>query len=183
MAAEIIKLVLIWLHCLHPSFVSLSLLIWFRVCFWVDFTADSVVPRGKFASSNQKHNSDLGSDTSSVWNFCTRSSDVNSWGNHWGVGCFLRLYYSGRVPGARPPLFFDQNEARRAEKSFLETAPPYLRVWMTAPPPPPLSEGLDPLLIVVFIFLWIPVGNNHEHHRSLWSCHYSSWHILSTRYK
>ena len=35
--------------------------------------------------------------------------------------------------GARaPPLFFDQNEA---EKEFLETAPPYLRVWMTPPPP------------------------------------------------
>ena len=26
------------------------------------------------------------------------------------------------------------------------TAPPYLRVWMTAPPPP-LSEGLDPPLV------------------------------------
>ena len=30
------------------------------------------------------------------------------------------------------PLFFDQTEARRAEKGFLETPPPlYLRVWMT----------------------------------------------------
>ena len=35
-------------------------------------------------------------------------------------------------------LFVDQTEARRAGKNFLETGPPpYLRVWMTAPPPPP----------------------------------------------
>ena len=30
----------------------------------------------KSASSNQKHYPDLGSETSSVWNFCVRSSDV-----------------------------------------------------------------------------------------------------------
>ena len=35
-----------------------------------------VVPRGKFASTNQKHSSDLDSDASSVWNFCVESSDV-----------------------------------------------------------------------------------------------------------
>ena len=33
----------------------------------------------------------------------------------------------------QPPLFLDQNEARRAENNFLETPPPYLRVWMTGP--------------------------------------------------
>ena len=43
----------------------------------------------------------------------------------------------------------DQTEARRAVKILLETGPPpYLRVWMTAAPqpplPPPLSEGMDP---------------------------------------
>ena len=32
------------------------------------------MPRGNFASANQKHYRDLGSDTSSVWNFCARSS-------------------------------------------------------------------------------------------------------------
>ena len=31
-------------------------------------------------------------------------------------------------------LFLDQNEARRAEKKDFESAPPYLRVWMTASP-------------------------------------------------
>ena len=50
----------------------------------------------------------------------------------------------GRGPGGPgPPLFLDQNEARRGEKHFFEAVPPYLRVWMTAPP---LSESLDPPL-------------------------------------
>ena len=37
---------------------------------------------------------DLGSDTSSVWNFCALSSDIVSGGNQWwcrDIGCFLRL--------------------------------------------------------------------------------------------
>ena len=38
---------------------------------------------GKFASTNQKHYPDLGSDASSVWNFCARFSDVISRGNQW----------------------------------------------------------------------------------------------------
>ena len=38
--------------------------------------------RGKFASANQKHYPDLGSDTS-VWNFFARLSDVISLGNQW----------------------------------------------------------------------------------------------------
>ena len=39
----------------------------------------------------------------------------------------------GPVP---PPLFLDQNNARRAEKNFFEATPsPYLRVWITVPPP------------------------------------------------
>ena len=42
----------------------------FGQCFWL------VVPLEKFASTNQKHYPDRGSDTSSVWNFCSRSSDV-----------------------------------------------------------------------------------------------------------
>ena len=44
-------------------------------------------------------------------------------------------------------LFLKQTEAWRAEKNFFETAPPappYLRVWMTRPPP--LPEGLNPQL-------------------------------------
>ena len=49
--------------------------------------------------------------------------------------------------GGRPPLFLNQTKARRAQKMFLETAPPpFLRVWMPGPPPP-LSQGLDPALI------------------------------------
>ena len=43
----------------------------------------------------------------------------------------------GRGPGGLPPLFFDQNEARGAEKNFFGDCPPphpYLSLWMTAPP-------------------------------------------------
>ena len=39
---------------------------------------------------------------------------------------------------ARPPLFLDQTEVRRAENMFFgDWASPFLRVWMTPPPPPP----------------------------------------------
>ena len=44
----------------------------------------------------------------------------------------------GEVPeGAGPPLLFDQTEAQRAEKNYFGDSPPppYLRVWMTGPPP------------------------------------------------
>ena len=41
------------------------------------------VPREKFPSTNQKHYPDLGNETSSVWNFCARSSNVVSRGNQW----------------------------------------------------------------------------------------------------
>ena len=34
------------------------------------------MPSGKFDSTNQKHNPDLGNDASSVWNFCAHFSDV-----------------------------------------------------------------------------------------------------------
>ena len=46
-----------------------------------------------------------------------------------------------------PPLFFDQNDDRRVEKKFLETAPhPHLSQGLDDRPPPipsPLSDGLD----------------------------------------
>ena len=39
-------------------------------------------------------------------------------------------------PGSGLTLFLDQTEARRNEKKkFLRPPPPYLRIWMTAPPP------------------------------------------------
>ena len=39
--------------------------------------------------------------------------------------------------GPGPPFFLDQTAAQRAEKCFGgRPPPPYLRVWMTAPPPP-----------------------------------------------
>ena len=52
---------------------------------WRDTTKIEVVLLigwNKFYTS-QKHYPDLGSDASSVWNFCARFSDVISRGNHW----------------------------------------------------------------------------------------------------
>ena len=39
--------------------------------------------RREFASTNQKHYPNFGSETSSLSNFCARFSDVISRGNHW----------------------------------------------------------------------------------------------------
>ena len=67
----------------HTDDVSLPRSGW---CFWL------VVPRGKCVSTSQKHYPDLGSDTSSVWNFCTRFWDVILWRNvvvSQNVCCFL----------------------------------------------------------------------------------------------
>ena len=53
----------------------------------------------------------------------------------------------GEGPGGPgPPLFFDQNEARRAEKNFLGDRPPPLSQGLDHRPPA-LCEGLDPPLI------------------------------------
>ena len=58
-------------------------------------------------------------------------------------------YYSVADPGE--PLIFRPNWGPKGRKKVFETAPPtYLRVWMT--PPPPLSDGLDlPLLLLWFL--------------------------------
>ena len=73
------------------------------------------------------------------------------WLNFFETICQTVPYHStssggsrGEARGARPPLFLDENEAQRAEKFFFGGwTPLYLRVWMTAPPLPNLSEGLD----------------------------------------
>ena len=62
--------------------------------------------------------------------------------------------------GHGSPLFLDQTEARGAEKFFFgDQAPRYLRVWMTAPPLPPLtlSKGLDQPLSLQVLFPLKPV--------------------------
>ena len=58
----------------------------------------------------------------------------------------------GGAQGARPsPNVSTKLRPERPKKIFLETGlPPYLRVWMTAPAP--LSEGLDPPLILSINF-------------------------------
>ena len=60
---------------------------------------------------------------------------------------------------AGPPLFLDQTEAQRTDKTFFLRLgpPPYLRVWMTAPPP--LSEGLDLSLQVTMVAKFLELNN------------------------
>ena len=56
---------------------------WWRVTtqIWVVLLIGwSKFPRGR---TNREQNPDLGNDTSSVWNFCSRLSDVISRGNQW----------------------------------------------------------------------------------------------------
>ena len=52
------------------------------------------MPRGKLALTNQRYYLDLGSDASSVWNFCARFSDVISMGNQWWR-CEMSALFSG----------------------------------------------------------------------------------------
>ena len=61
----------------------------------------------------------------------------------------------GEGPGNPvPPSFLDQTETRRAKNVFEETGPPlYLWVRMTVPPPPP-SQGLDPVLQIMTMMWW-----------------------------
>ena len=63
-----------------------------------------VTPQGFFNQSEALPRSAVGSDSSSVWNFCARSSDVSPRANQWtvespNVGCFLR-------PGTHGIFFF-----------------------------------------------------------------------------
>ena len=61
----------------------------------------------KFASTNQKHCPDLGSDASSVWNFCARFSAGKPVVASRDVGCFLRLRFgSPRCKGIKDSLGF-----------------------------------------------------------------------------
>ena len=50
-------------------------------CYYEDLGSASDWPC--LASANLKHDTDLVSDTSSVWKSCSRSSDVISWENQW----------------------------------------------------------------------------------------------------
>ena len=60
---------------------------------------------------------------------------------------FLSVAGPGRPP---PPFFLDQTGAE-GPNFFSRPGPPYLRVWMTAPPP--LTEGLDPPLLIPMIVI------------------------------
>ena len=51
-----------------------------------------------------------------------------------------------RIQGRGAPLVLDQTEARGAEKMFLESSPPLSKGLDDRPPPPNLSQGVDPAL-------------------------------------
>ena len=63
---------------------------------------------------------------------------------------YLLHYYSGGsrrgARGGRPPYFKTKNEARRAEKIFLR-------------PLPPLSEVLDPPMLLYYLRTWYTLGS------------------------
>ena len=106
--------------------------------------------------------------------------------------------------GPGPPLFLNQTKTRRAQKMFLETAPPfskglddraplppYLRVWMPGPPsplisgsgwpgpPPPLSQGLDDRVpLPPYLRVWI----RHWFGRRPGDGLFSSWKIFFSFY-
>ena len=61
------------------------------------------MPLAKLASTNQKHYPDLGSDASSVWNFCARFPDVNSRETVSGVAK-CPLFSHATLPGRRLQL-------------------------------------------------------------------------------
>ena len=57
------------------------------------------------------------------------------------LGSSFTKYQGGDLASPPPPpthlLFLDQTEIQKAEKKISFTlSPPYLRVWMTVPPPP-----------------------------------------------
>ena len=44
----------------------------------------------------------------------------------------------GPPPPPPPPIIFQPNQGLKGRKKFLgDWAPPFLRVWITPPPPPP----------------------------------------------
>ena len=86
-----------------PPLVSLRKDTWEKsaeISYWRRNTTEIRVSASdwlKFASTNEKDYLDLGSDASSVWDFCTCFSDVFLQETCGGftkinVGCFLRLF-------------------------------------------------------------------------------------------
>ena len=66
------------------------------------------------------------------------------------VRCYSRDHFAMADPGGGrgAPLIFRPNWGPKGrKKTFVTGPPPYLRVSLFAPPPPPLSYGLDPPLL------------------------------------
>ena len=76
---------------------------------------------------------------------------MNSTSHRYRANWCQQWRIQGRGPGGPgTPFIFRPNWDPKGRKKFFGRPAPllYLRVWMTAPPPPhPLSQGLDPTLI------------------------------------
>ena len=96
----------------------------------------------------------------------------------------------GGPQGARPPptLIFRPNWGKGLKNVCLEIArpppPPYLRIWITAPPP---SQSLDPALelihvfcnrrVTIFFFLFLALADFHNtrKNKELWCWCLCNW--------
>ena len=79
----------------------------------------------KFASSNQKHFPDLGSDTSSVWNFCANFSDIILWENQ---RCQLFSKLSGSTGTFAHDIFLGYSNVGGWRNQHLQ--PSKLKFWL-----------------------------------------------------
>ena len=84
----------------------------------------------KFASSNQKHYLELGSDKSSVWNLRDRSSDLIIEGNLWWHHKMLAVFsgFSWKKKKWVPTLHLDGNEAKNPEAIVLQVVSKHYNV-------------------------------------------------------
>ena len=97
----------------------------------------------KFASTNQKHYPDLGSDTSSVWNFCARFPDFISQGNKWwrhemSAAFKLKSMFIQSVLGVNKKYYGQ----RQNTVKFRKLAPPCVSPSKYRPPKPETQKTL-----------------------------------------
>ena len=133
---------------------------------------------GKFASTNQKHYPDPGSDASSVWNFCARFSDV-IWGEAQviaspNVGCFLRLLN-------RKPLLNLRSKHFELPAATLQTAFPRtqnLIIFLGKLCMPLDPQGAQPKIPEISVWNQMEKTISIRSDRNIWD-HPSRWSTLT----
>ena len=79
------------------------------------------------------------------------------------------LLSGGSRRGAPPSLIFRPNWGPKGRKKCFWDRPPYLRVWTPALPSPPLSEGLNPTLLLILLKDSYP-KKTLSSDTTLWNC-------------